>query len=149
MSATPDRPDPLAEPEGYGSKIGRIEHLTRKSALVGHKRAQEVGPPGVVPDGGLDDEQCAWYQADSGERCRKDRGWQVVAGDAAEHVCRLDLCEYHLQLVAAQPRFWCTACRMDMRLEKVGRIRDGELIWLDPEAWPGRLRVNKPPEKLF
>lgn len=152
-----ERPDPLAEPEGYGSRVpDSLKHL-----VVGHGRVAEVGPsmnatlgagvtPGVNPTGGNDDELCSWYTPPSGDRCGEEREWQLIAGDRAEHVCHLDLCDKHLHVVASQPRFWCTQCRQDMRLEKVGAVVDGEIVWLDETGWPGRLRrPAAPPEKLF
>jgi hypothetical protein len=155
MSPAPERPDPLAEPEGYGSKLGGLEHLTRRNSPGSGFALADAGSaagvtPGVVPDGGEDDHICSWYTPPAGVRCREERAWVIVAGDLAEHISSLDLCDNHLTVVAAQPRFWCTVCRRDMHLEKVGAVVDGEVVWLDETGWPGTLRRPElPPERLF
>jgi hypothetical protein len=90
------------------------------------------------------------YTPPDGDRCGEEREWVIAVGDMAEHVSILDLCDRHLTLIASKPRFWCTRCRQDMRLEKVGAVVDGEVTWLDESGWPGRLRRQpKPPERLF
>lgn len=153
-----ERPDPLAEPEGYGSKLGRLEHLT--------KRMQQVDPPDVVhglgrartelvaaldPGEPVVDGLCGWYEPTGDHaRCTEPREWVLALGDMAEHVASQDLCTRHLTIVARLPRFWCTICKQDMRLAKVGKVVDGEVAWLDETEWPGRLkRPALPPEQLF
>lgn len=181
MSQT-ERPDPLAEPEGYGSKLGRLEHLTRPAGqtqrpahVIGRSRVSEV-VAGVTPgddpefagDGG-----CTWHGLKDQVRCDQPRDWCLLLGDMAEHINPLDLCTAHLKVVASVPRFWCTLCKLDMKLEKVGSAHPitivvtngqgrheehllpepGGVVWLDKADWPVGLGQERnkhlPPERLF
>lgn len=155
-----ERPDPLAEPEGYGSRIpASLRHLAGPGA-VGHGRATEIFPYrentlGAATTPGDEtgrDGICTWTDPGTDVRCGKEREWVLLLGDINEHVTPLDLCDRHMVTVARVPRFWCTLCRQDMKLEKVGaNSSDGELIWLDESGWPATLQPNrnKPPERLF
>lgn len=154
MSATSERPDPLAEPEGYGSKLPpSLQRLT-----IGHDRPAETahGPeqyeqvashmPGVAPP---DDNGCTWYEPGTDIRCPAEREWVYAVGDLAEHIAEQGLCDNHLTRVFSVSRFWCTICKQDMRVEKIGAVVDGEVVWLDKDGWPERVKRKLPPEHLF
>jgi hypothetical protein len=86
-----DRPDPLAEPEGYGR---RAAPALRQPAHV-HQR------------------QCVMIMVDqTGQRqCLLPAAWCVKLGDAQEHLADLDYCETHAFMAerAVVPAT-CTAC---------------------------------------
>lgn len=172
MYGPDERPDPLAPPEGYGSRLGRLAHLAGETRAVQHERATEVAA--VEPDFTTSgDGICTWSAAFTDVRCDRPRDWCLLLGDINEHITPLDLCTVHLPVVARVPRFWCTRCRQDMHLEKVGSYRPvtivvtsgqvtartgqtlipepGGIAWLDRADWPVGLgqERNKPPEKLF
>lgn len=153
---TIQRPDPLAEPAGYGSRLGRIAHLAGPP--------QAASPEFSDDETYLDDGRCdvqelpnGVYAIQDAMRCAADRAehWRLAC--VHEHIVRLDLCGRHVARVSSYPaRMTCNgpeggSCGAVTRIvRRAAVLVDGTLQWWpDEEAQAALPNSPLPPEKLF
>jgi hypothetical protein len=89
------RPDPLAPPDGYGSR---------------------PGPSGYKGSGYPRPDRCVMESA-SGEACDHLMAVIIWWGDAAEHLYPLGYCPCHAALAQRTVRTHCTRCGLPNRIE--------------------------------
>jgi hypothetical protein len=100
-----ERPDPLAEPEGYGRKPGWPQEEAVDSATCTHS------------DG----------------RCGQPSRWRFMLGDESEHIARLCMCDEHARQMGGLSTPWrwqCLACKKEMRLERIEPMAGQPLLEL-------------------
>lgn len=141
-----ERPDPLAPPEGYGSRLPASLRDTAGKHEPGWLEGDFLDA--CITQDGLCSE--GRKSPDSPPACREERTQIWAMGDAAEHVVRIDLCDRHggeaaRRLMAGQA-IRCTSCGGQMRLESI-TTPDGTPLQ-KPEP-PGAGFVQRELDRLF
>lgn len=137
-----ERPDPLAPPEGYGSKLGRTGHLTGAD--------RTAASTGMVVVRSSEDEGCG---AINGQvRCGLPGNWYLEIGCISEHMSPADLCDRHyrllLQRLAHGSAITCEACGLEAVCQRqYPRLPDGSLG--EDQGPPPRRVLPAPPARLF